>query len=258
MTRVLMTQGDPAADTAIGHLISSYGIELVFCASSGAEVLRCLRQTHYDAVILRSPLQDLALHAVKQQYELYFNRIGLCRLLPEPETLFFALLEHPDAAVQQSLKQAGFAGLLIPPLSEYKLAMAVLDSTRETLLRCQGRELELRLEIQQLLLQLGCPSHLKGTAYLCECLVCLAQDPNTLYMATKVLYPQVAARMNTSATNLERSMRTALEHLWSCGAPESPVSQLPGLFQRQPGAGRISVTRFLGTVSQCLELHKRA
>lgn len=250
MTRVLMTQGDPMADTATKHLILPYNIDLEFCRATGVETLRQLQQEHYDAVVLRQGMPDLTLTAVKKQYELQCHTAAPHLLLPQPETLFFALFSQTDSVHPQNLQKAGFVGILCQPLSEYKLATTILDRTGEALLQYRSREESLRLQIQELLLTLGCPTHLKGFYYLEECLVFLAKEPGALYMATKVLYPRVAEHMNTSATNLERSMRTVLEHLWERGNVQKLAEYFPCR------GGKICVTQFLATLSQCLQLQQ--
>ena len=80
----------------------------------------------------------------------------------------------------------------------------------------------LEQEIATLLLEFGVPVHIKGHRYLTDAilLVCQEQDFSTQPGITKVVYPEIAKRNNTTASRVERAIRHAIEVAWSRGNME--------------------------------------
>ena len=71
---------------------------------------------------------------------------------------------------------------------------------------------EPRVCVTNVLRTLGVPTKLNGYSYMREAVLILAQDPEQT--VTKELYPAVAARCGCASTNVERSIRSAIESTW--------------------------------------------
>lgn len=65
--------------------------------------------------------------------------------------------------------------------------------------------------------QLGMPAHLKGFRYVREAIMLAVRDPDILNALTKELYPRVANAFYANPSQVERSIRTAIEHTWDSG-----------------------------------------
>lgn len=264
MISVLTTRSDPVADAALKQLIAPYGIELEFCPSSGVRLLQLLQSRYFSAALLRCEPSDLLLCSLPAQYRAR-RQLQRSQLLPaQPDTLFFALLPTVDATQRQSLQNAGYAAVLSMPISEYRLAEAIRQPLNRAQRLYHDQEDSLRAEYTQLLRDLGIPCHLKGFPFLCEALVYLAANPDALYQMTKVLYPHVAQCMDTSAGNVERNMRTALDAMLTHGDPVKIAVHLPSIFSQaraQGGCrckGRIGTSVLLAALSQSLQLRRNA
>ena len=68
-----------------------------------------------------------------------------------------------------------------------------------------------------LLHQLGVPSHIKGYRYLKEGINIMYFNPEEGRKITKKLYPDIANKFDTTNTNVERSIRHAIELGWNRG-----------------------------------------
>lgn len=209
------------------------GWDVQVCQEDAATVLRLLRQP-FAAVVLPGTDSFACLPA---QYRLQRQSIP-GTLLQRPGPVFAAVLPAPDPCRRELLEQVGFDPVLAQPVSAVAAAQRLYDAVGAAMEQCRRKECDLRAQVRELLHREGCPTHLKGFAYLCECLIYLAGEPDALYQATKVLYPQVAAQMETSATNLERSMRTALA--------------------RMQGGTRLCITAFLSQMQQQMEQCQRS
>lgn len=209
--QLLITADDPSADRAMQRILEPYYIQASFCPPEGMAVLDALTAEPFDAVLLRTRTTDVSPAALPMQYRLCCETDR--RLLQRPQPLFFALLPLPDADRIALLRAAGYSGVLAMPVSEYLLAQTILRALGNRRQLYADERDALRHRCRALLWRLGLSAHLRGVDYLCECLVYLADDPQALHQLTKVLYPAVAQRTDTSATNVERSMRTAVAHL---------------------------------------------
>jgi two-component system response regulator (stage 0 sporulation protein A) len=65
--------------------------------------------------------------------------------------------------------------------------------------------------------EVGVPAHIKGYQYLRDAIIRVINDPDIINSVTKVLYPQVAKRFNTTSSRVERAIRHAIEVAWDRG-----------------------------------------
>ena len=71
--------------------------------------------------------------------------------------------------------------------------------------------------IRQILLELGAPDHLLGHPYVIQAVLLVIHDQMYINNITFGLYPQLAARFDTTASRVERAIRHLVEVTWSRG-----------------------------------------
>ncbi len=74
--------------------------------------------------------------------------------------------------------------------------------------------------LRQILLELGSPDHLLGHPYVIQGVLLVLHDQMYINNITFGLYPQLAARFNTTAARVERAIRHLIEVTWSRGDVE--------------------------------------
>ena len=74
--------------------------------------------------------------------------------------------------------------------------------------------------IREILVQLGAPEHLLGHPYVVQAVLLVIHDRMYINNITFGLYPQLAARFNTTAARVERAIRHLIEVTWSRGDME--------------------------------------
>ncbi len=72
-------------------------------------------------------------------------------------------------------------------------------------------------QICQILLELGSPDHLLGHPYVVQAVLLVLQDRMYINNITFGLYPQLAARFDTTASRVERAIRHLVEVTWTRG-----------------------------------------
>lgn len=75
--------------------------------------------------------------------------------------------------------------------------------------------------------EIGVPAHIKGYLYLRYAITIVYDNVEILGAITKVLYPQVATKFNTTPSRVERAIRHAIEVAWNRGNIDS-ITELFG------------------------------
>ena len=74
--------------------------------------------------------------------------------------------------------------------------------------------------VRQLLVELGAPEHLLGHPYVVQAVLLVVHDRMYINNITRDLYPQLAARFDTTAARVERAIRHLIEVTWNRGDVE--------------------------------------
>ncbi|WP_042475318.1 sporulation transcription factor Spo0A [Bacillus ndiopicus] len=86
---------------------------------------------------------------------------------------------------------------------------------------------QLDTTITAIIKEIGVPAHIKGYVYLREAIQMVYYDIELLSSVTKVLYPDIAEKFNTTPSRVERAIRHAIEVAWNRGNYES-ISEMFG------------------------------
>lgn len=83
------------------------------------------------------------------------------------------------------------------------------------------RQHSLESRVTAIIHEIGVPAHIKGYHYLREAIVYSIDNMEAINAVTKVLYPEVAKRYNTTPSRVERAVRHAIEVAWDRGDLET-------------------------------------
>ena len=75
--------------------------------------------------------------------------------------------------------------------------------------------------VTEIIHEIGIPAHIKGYQYLREAILLAIDDMDIINSVTKVLYPAVAKKFNTTPSRVERAIRHAIEVAWDRGDIET-------------------------------------
>ena len=76
---------------------------------------------------------------------------------------------------------------------------------------------EIETQVTKIIHQIGIPAHIKGYQYLRTAILMTINDNEIINSVTKVLYPSVAKRYQTTTSRVERAIRHAIEVAWDRG-----------------------------------------
>ena len=101
----------------------------------------------------------------------------------------------------------------------------------------------------------GVPAHIKGYQYLRESIIIAVNDMDVINAVTKVLYPEVAKRFNTTPSRVERAIRHAIEVAWDRGDLET-LQKYFG-YTVSNAKGKPTNSEFIAMIADRIRLNRR-
>ncbi|MDR7314090.1 sporulation transcription factor Spo0A [Brevibacillus nitrificans] len=211
------------------YISSQYDMDVVGVAYNGNEVVRLLQERVPDVLILDIIMPHLDGLAVLEQ-------IQAMRLSPQPKIIMLTAFGQEE--ITKKAVELGAAYYILKPFDMEVLAQRIrqmisskpassfVSSVKpQSTLQVRGRNLD--ASITSIIHEIGVPAHIKGYLYLREAITMVYNDVELLGSITKVLYPDIAKKFNTTASRVERAIRHAIEVAWSRGNLDS-ISSLFG------------------------------
>lgn len=113
-------------------------------------------------------------------------------------------------------------------------------------------EQNLEDDVTQMLHEIGIPAHIKGYQYLRDAIVISVQDQDMLTSVTKILYPSIAKKHQTTPSRVERAIRHAIEVAWSRGKMDT-INDIFG-YTVSNGKGKPTNSEFIALISDKIRL----
>lgn len=131
----------------------------------------------------------------------------------------------------------------------------IIHSNVKTTIKKEKKH-DLEASITNIIHEIGVPAHIKGYMYLREAITMVYNDIELLGSITKVLYPAIAKKFNTTSSRVERAIRHAIEVAWSRGNIDS-ISQLFG-YTINISKAKPTNSEFIAMVADRLRLEHKA
>lgn len=113
----------------------------------------------------------------------------------------------------------------------------------------------LEQDVTDMIHEIGVPAHIKGYQYLREAIMMSVDDPAMISSITKILYPTIAKRFQTTPSRVERAIRHAIEVAWSRGKMET-LDALFG-YTIDTGKGKPTNSEFIALIADRIRLSYR-
>lgn len=117
------------------------------------------------------------------------------------------------------------------------------------------KEENLESRVTNMLHEIGIPAHIKGYHYLRDAIIMAVNDMDVLNAITKVLYPTVAKKYQTTSSRVERAIRHAIEVAWSRGKLDT-LDELFG-YTVSTGKGKPTNSEFIALIADTIQLEYR-
>ncbi|WP_102691401.1 sporulation transcription factor Spo0A [Rummeliibacillus pycnus] len=212
------------------YLSNQSDIEVISTATNGKQCLKMLEEQIPDVLLLDIIMPHLdGLAVLETMHE-------------NPEYNNIQVIMLTAFGQEDVMKQAVELGA-----SYFMLKPFEFDRLAAKILQCAGKRVEkqkrvsilqgskpqkldqrqLDATITAIIKEIGVPAHIKGYAYLREAIQMVYLDVELLGSITKVLYPDIAKKFDTTPSRVERAIRHAIEVAWNRGNYES-ISKMFG------------------------------
>lgn len=113
----------------------------------------------------------------------------------------------------------------------------------------------LEAEVTEIIHEVGVPAHIKGYQYLREAIIMSVNDMEMLNSITKILYPGIAKKFDTTPSRVERAIRHAIEVAWSRGKMDT-IDEMFG-YTINNGKGKPTNSEFIALITDRIRLQMK-
>jgi len=240
------------------YLSSQDDIEVLGVAYNGQDCLNMLQDKQPDVLVLDIIMPHLDGLAV-------LERLRELNLEKQPNVIMLTAFGQED--VTKKAVDLGAAYFILKPFDMENLASRIRQVSGKTapiikrnsgsnVVRTENSPKNLDASITSIIHEIGVPAHIKGYLYLREAISMVYNDIELLGSITKVLYPDIAKKFNTTASRVERAIRHAIEVAWSRGNIDS-ISSLFG-YTVSMSKAKPTNSEFIAMVADKLRLEHKA
>ena len=130
------------------------------------------------------------------------------------EPLFVIISEYENNFLKRQAIENGAAYFITKPIDPENFTK-VIKNLAEKLPGDHSSDIEIM--VTDMIRSVGIPAHIKGYQYLRTAIINSICDPSLIEGVTKLLYPSVAVKHNTTASRVERAIRHSIDIAWERG-----------------------------------------
>lgn len=196
-----------------GAVENELGFELAGKTGDGADVIAKIRTASPDVVILGCMLPSM-------------DGLGVAEAIRtsdiKKKPMIFMTAPNANEALAGAAAALGVTYFMVKPFSpetmleRIKMFAGERGINRRADLPAASQE-SIELMVTSIIHEIGVPAHIKGYHYLREAIILAVNDIDIINAITKVLYPTVARKFDTTPSRVERAIRHAIETAWNRG-----------------------------------------
>lgn len=248
--RVLIADIDDDFRRLISDVLSrEEDMEYLGGTDNGVDALALTAELHLDVIVL-----DLVL--------LKLDGLEVLRRLPEacPDTKAIIVTHMYRSEIIKQCAALGAAYFIPEPCDVPTLLdriRQISSFSRQDAFPVPAKQTDANLEalVTEIIHEIGVPAHIKGYQYLREAIILTINDMDIINAVTKVLYPEVAKKFNTTPSRVERAIRHAIEVAWDRGDIE--VLQKFFGYTVSNIKGKPTNSEFIAMIADCLSLRQK-
>ena len=258
--RVVIAEDNPQMMALIQQMLEDEkGFCVVGKAENGEDACEMIRKPDPDLVLLDvimpkldgiSVMEKIRKERAGKQLPAFImvTAAGSERVAQEAFQLgasYYIMKPFERTILMDKIKRVCRSVIAVEPQQEQKRVVPYSDP---------GEYIKQNLEndVTQLLHEIGIPAHIKGYQYLRDAISISVEEKDMLVSVTKVLYPTIAKRHNTTSSRVERAIRHAIEVAWSRGRLDT-LHKLFG-YTVSTGKGKPTNSEFIALVSDKIRL----
>ena len=238
----------------LGDIISTdKDLDLVGKAKNGEEMCQIIKDRQPDVVLLDLIMPKMDGLTVMEQV----NQAQTANKRP----YFIVVTAVGQERITEDAFNKGANYYVMKPFNN-EMLLDKIKSVRKMFRRCDRKEENrtgentqagsLENRVTNMLHEIGIPAHIKGYHYLRDAIIMAVNDMDVLNAITKILYPTVAKKYQTTSSRVERAIRHAIEVAWSRGKLDT-LDELFG-YTVSTGKGKPTNSEFIALIADTIQL----
>ena len=253
-TKILIADENSSGRALIKDCFMRVGCRYIEEAVNGEDALSKIGRMHPDVVIIDIWMSKVdGLSVVRSAKALSYGNDK------PPVIIMTSPISNQNIFVQAL--QAGAELCLIKPINQSNLIEYV-----ESMLKNRSQKPadvkensessdntpDIEAQVTRIIHQIGVPAHIKGYQYLRTAILLTVKDSDIINSVTKVLYPSVAKKYQTTTSRVERAIRHAIEVAWDRGDVDTLNSYFG--YTIQNNRGKPTNSEFIAMIADNLRL----
>ena len=255
-TKILIADENSAQRATLKEGLLRLGYRYIEEASNGEEALSKINRYHPDVALIDVWLSKL-------------DGIGVIRscrgldLSPDSAPAFIITSPVSNQNLFIQAMGAGASLCLIKPINPISLSDHLRDlgsgrgispspAAPAAPKDVEDRTPDIETQVTKIIHQIGVPAHIKGYQYLRTAILLTVNDSDIINSVTKVLYPSVAKKYQTTTSRVERAIRHAIEVAWDRGDVDTLNSYFG--YTIQNNRGKPTNSEFIAMIADNLRL----
>ena len=230
----------------LSEILNAAGYSSCDSAENGERAIEMIKATRYDVVIT-----DLWLSGV-DGIGIIRSAVRICGK-DKPSFILTSPINKQSILVEAT--EAG-ADLCIPKPFDLSLFIPHVESLIKQRFRPEGiseeRNSDIEAQVTKIIHQIGVPAHIKGYQYLRCAILMTIENNDIINSVTKILYPTVAKKYQTTTSRVERAIRHAIEVAWDRGDVDTLNSYFG--YTIQNSRGKPTNSEFIAMIADNLRL----
>ena len=238
--------------------LSQNNIEIVDETSNGLDVLTKIKRSMPDIVLI----------------DIWLPKMDTVQIIKKAKTLFPTQNQAPDFIVfsfcsNQNLFleaiDAGASYCMQKPCDFTILKERILRIAKSRVsgfkasiaqeYRYSVETGDLEAQVTSIIHKIGVPAHIKGYQYLRTAIMMTVEDNELINSVTKILYPTVAKKYQTTSSRVERAIRHAIEVAWDRGDIDTLNAYFGYTIQNE--RGKPTNSEFIAMIADNLRLKNK-
>lgn len=209
VNKIKVLIGDDSVEYGItcASTLRSMGMYAVTRPKDGVVLFETIKNDSPDVVVVDAILPHMdAIELIKKVQALGGKK---------PEFIVTSSYDNPF--IEKQIMQNGASYFMLKPFDVNSLGDRIMSLVQGTGVNTQEEVKDMEVIVTEVIHQLGVPAHIKGYHYLREAILSSLEDKELLESVTKMLYPTVAKKFDTTSSRVERAIRHAIEIAWDRG-----------------------------------------
>ncbi len=234
-------------------------LDVVGTARNGEDICKIIKEEEPDVVLLDIVMPKLDGLGV-------LDRVNQDRGIKKQPTFIMVSAIGQDRVTEDAFN-LGADYYIMKPFDENMIISRIkrakkekVDKKQEIMPTFSGKaekkvektEEDLEADVTEIIHEVGVPAHIKGYQYLRDAIVMSVKDMDMLNSITKILYPTIAKKYQTTPSRVERAIRHAIEVAWSRGRMDTLDDMFGYTINR--GKGKPTNSEFIALITDRIRL----